>query len=70
MSDNAVKPLQRRPCRTYDARLKRSGVPTLCYRDHGRPFKAKAEGQLYLAPSEEKALEKYLKLIADLGNPV
>jgi hypothetical protein len=30
----------------------------------------KAQGQLYLTPSEEKALEKYLKLMADLGNPI
>jgi hypothetical protein len=44
---------------------------TLYYRDHGRRSReAKAEGHLYLTPSEEKALEKYLKLIADLGNPV
>lgn len=59
--------------RTYDARSKRSGVPltTFYYRDHKRPSReAKAEGQLYLTLSEEKALEKYLKLIADLGNPV
>jgi hypothetical protein len=59
--------------RTYDARSKRSGVPlsTLYYRDHGRPSReTKAQGQQYLTPSEEKALEKYLKLMADLGNPV
>ena len=58
---------------TYDARSKHSGVPltTLYYHDHGQPSReAKAEGQLYLTPSEEKALEKYLKLMADLGNPV
>ncbi|PMD52382.1 uncharacterized protein K444DRAFT_500413, partial [Hyaloscypha bicolor E] len=30
----------------------------------------KAQGQQYLTPSEEKALEKYLKLMADLGNSV
>ena len=36
----------------------------------GDAREAKAEGQLYLTPSEEKALEKYLKLMADLGNPV
>jgi hypothetical protein len=59
--------------RTYDATSKRSGVPlsTLYYRNHGRPsIEAKAKGQQYLTPSEEKALEKYLKLMADLGNPV
>ncbi len=33
-------------------------------------MKAKARGQLYLTPLEEKALEKYLKLVADLENPV
>ena len=77
MSDRASKALAEASLpgepRIYDATLKRSEVPltTLYYRDHGRPFiKAKAEGQLYLTPSEEKALEKYLKLIADLGNPV
>ena len=59
--------------RTYDAPSERSGVPltTLYYRDHGRPSREeKAQGQQYLTPSEEKALEKYLKLMADLGNPV
>ena len=59
--------------RTYDARSKRSGVPltTLYYREHGRPSKEeKAQGQQYLTPSEEKALKKYLKLMADLGDPV
>jgi hypothetical protein len=37
--------------RTYDARLKRSGVPltTLYHRDHGRCSREeKAKGQLYL----------------------
>ena len=59
--------------RTYDARSTCIRVPltTFYYRDHRRPsIEAKAEGQLYLTPSEEKALEKYLKLMADLGNPV
>jgi len=77
MSDRASKALAAASLpgepRTYDARSKRSGVPltTLYYRDHGRPSReVKAEGQLYLTPSEEKALEKYLKLMADLGNPV
>jgi hypothetical protein len=46
-------------------------VWTLYHRDYGRPSReAKAQGQLYLTPSEEKALEKHLILMADLGNPV
>ena len=76
MSDRASKALAEASLpgepRTYDARSKRSGVPltTLYYRDHRRRSReAKAEGQLYLTLSE-KALEKYLKLMADLGNPV
>jgi len=59
--------------RTYDAISKRSGVPltTLYHRHHRRRSKEeKAQGQQYLTPPEEKALEKYLKLTADLGNPV
>lgn len=59
--------------RMYDARSKRSRIypTTLYHRDHGRRSKEeKAQGQQYLNPSEEKALEKYLKLIADLGNPI
>ena len=41
------------------------------YRDHRRRSKKeKDQLQQYLTPSEEEALEKYLKLIADLGNPV
>lgn len=59
--------------RTYDAISKRSGVPlaTLYHRHRGRRSKeAKVQGQQYLTPSEEKALEKYLKLMADLGSPV
>ncbi|KAG9244696.1 hypothetical protein BJ878DRAFT_420801, partial [Calycina marina] len=58
---------------TYDATSKPGGVPlhTLYYRDHGRPsMEAKANGQIYLSPSEKKGLEKYLKLITDLGNSV
>jgi hypothetical protein len=77
MSDRASKALAEASLpgepRTYDATSKRSGVPlsTLYHRDHGRPSReAKAQDQLYLTPSEEKALEKYLILIADLGNPV
>ena len=46
-------------------------LSTLFYRAHiRRSREEKAEGQQYLTPSEEKALEKYLKLMADLGNPV
>ena len=77
MSDRASKALAEASLlgepRTYDATSKRSGVPlsTLYHRDHGRPSReAKAQGQQYLSPPEEKALEKYLKLMADLGNPV
>ena len=77
MSDRASRALAEASLpgepRTYDARLKRSRVPltTLYYHDHRRPsIEAKAQGQQYLTPSEEKALEKYLKLMADLGNPV
>ncbi|KAH8600942.1 hypothetical protein B0O99DRAFT_681800 [Bisporella sp. PMI_857] len=54
--------------RTYDAGSKRSGVPltTLYHRAHGRcSNQEKAAGQQYLTPSEEKALEKFLKLISD-----
>jgi hypothetical protein len=59
--------------RTYDAISKCSGIPlaTLYHRARGRRSKVeKAQGQQYLTPSEEKAFEKYLKLAADLGNPV
>jgi ADP-heptose:LPS heptosyltransferase len=77
MSDRASKALAEASLpgepRTYDATSKRSGVPlsTIYHHDHGRPSReAKAQGQQYLTPPEEKALEKYLKLMADLGNPV
>jgi hypothetical protein len=77
MSDRASKALAEgfllgEP-RTYDAISKRSGVPlsTLHHRAQGRCSKEqKAQGQQYLTPSEEKALEKFLKLMSDLGNPV
>jgi len=77
MSDRASKALieaslPREP-RIYNAISKHSRVPfsTLYYHDHRRPFiEAKAKGQLYLTLSEEKALEKYLKLMTDLGNLV
>jgi hypothetical protein len=77
MSDRASKALVEASLpgepRTYDAISKRSGVPssTLYYRDHGRRSREeKAQGQQYLTPSEEKALEKYMKQMADLGTPV
>jgi hypothetical protein len=77
MSDRASRALAEASLpgepRTYDAISKRSGVPstTLYYRDHGRPSKEeKAQGQQYLSPSEEKALETYMKQMADLGNAV
>jgi hypothetical protein len=57
----------------YDAISKRSKVPltTLNHRAHGRRSKEqKAQSQQYLTPSEERALEKFLKLMSDLGNPV
>ncbi|KFZ24430.1 hypothetical protein V502_01093 [Pseudogymnoascus sp. VKM F-4520 (FW-2644)] len=52
---------------------KRNNVPlsTLHHRARGRPSKEKAaQGKQYLTPSEEIALDKYLKLMADLGNHV
>ena len=65
MSDRASKALAEASLpgepRTYNTRSKRSGVPltTLYYRDHGRRSReAKAKGQLYLTPSEEKAPRK------------
>jgi hypothetical protein len=77
MSDRASKALEEAflpgEPRIYDARSKRSGVPltTLYYRDHRRRSKeAKAQAQQYLTPLEEKALETYVKQIANLGNPV
>jgi hypothetical protein len=77
MSDRASKALAEASLpgepRTYAATSKRSGVPltTLYHRDHGRRSKEeKAQGQQYLTPSEEKALEKYSKLMADFGNPL
>jgi hypothetical protein len=58
----------------YDARSKRSGVPLTTlyyYYNHGRRLREeKAQGQQYLTPLEGKALEKHLKLMADLGNPI
>lgn len=41
------------------------------HRDHERPsMEAKARGQLHLTPLEKKALKKFLRLIANLGNPM
>ncbi|KFX85876.1 hypothetical protein V490_09347 [Pseudogymnoascus sp. VKM F-3557] len=57
----------------YDVISNREDVPlsTLNHRAHGRPsIEQKAQGQRYLTPPEEKALEKYLKLMSDLGNHV
>jgi hypothetical protein len=77
MSDRASKALEEVSLpgepRTYDAISKRSRVPssTLYYREHGqRSREEKAQGQQYLTPSEEKALKKYMKQMADLGTPV
>src|SRR4051812_48414078 len=77
MSDRASKALAEASSpgepRIYDAVSKRSGVPlsTLYYRNHGRPSReTKAQGQQYLTPPEERALEKYLRLMAELGTPV
>jgi hypothetical protein len=58
---------------TYAARSRRRGVPlsTLYHQEHGRrPRKAKAEAQQYLSPLEERALDKHVKLMADLGTPL
>lgn len=77
MSDRASKALAEaslpREPRTYDATSKRNEVPlfTLFYRAHERRSREKkVESQQYLTPSKEKTLEKYLKLMIDLGNPV
>jgi hypothetical protein len=59
--------------RTYDAISKRRNIPlsTLHHRAQGRRSREqKAQSQQYLTPSEEKALEKFLILMSDLGNPV
>jgi hypothetical protein len=77
MSDRASRALAERhllgESPTYNAISKHSNVPrtTLDHRDRGRPSREeKGQAQQYLTPSEEDALEKYLKLMADLGNPV
>jgi hypothetical protein len=61
-----------KPC-TYDTIAKCCNVPlsTLHYWDCGRPsWEAKAQHQQYLTPSEEGALEKYVKMLANLGTPM
>ena len=61
------------PREPYNAISNRSKVPlsTLYHRARGRRSKEeKAQGQQYLTPLEEKALEKFLLLMFDLGNPV
>jgi hypothetical protein len=71
-----VKPLQRPLCReslehTMPYQNVVKSLSTLHHRAHGRRSKEqKAQSQQYLTPSEEKALEKFLKLMSDLGNPV
>ncbi len=59
--------------RTYDAMSKRKNVPlsTLHHRVFRRRSREeKAQSQQYLIPSEEKALERFLKVMSDFGNPV
>jgi hypothetical protein len=68
----AESPLPGEP-RTYKALSKNKNVPlsTLHHRAQGRRSREeKAQSQQYLTPSEENALEKYLKLLSDLGNHV
>jgi hypothetical protein len=74
MSDRASKALAEArlagDLRTYDAISKSSNVPltTLHHRARGRrPKKEKDQSQQYLTPSEEKGLERYIKLMSDLG---
>jgi hypothetical protein len=57
----------------YATQARRKGVPrtTLWYEEHGRPsFKAKAQSQQFLTPSEEKALVQYLLRMSAVGSPV
>jgi hypothetical protein len=77
MSDRASKALAKGflpgERQVYDVISNREDVPlsTLNHRALGRRSKEqKAQSQQYLTPSEEIALEKYLKLMADLGNHV
>jgi len=77
MSDRASKALAEASLpgepRIYNAISKRSGVllSTLFYRNYRRRSREeKAQSQQYLTPSEEKALKKYIKQMANLGNPI
>jgi hypothetical protein len=75
MSDRASEALIEAslPREPYNAISNRSKVPlsTLHHRARGRRSKEEeAQGQQYLTPLEEKALEKFLLLMSDLGNPV
>jgi hypothetical protein len=77
MSDRASRALAERSLLgespSYSTISNHSNVPrsTLNHRDRGRPSRAeKDQRQQYLTPSEEDALENYLKLMADLGTPV
>jgi hypothetical protein len=77
MSDRASEALAAgflpREPRTYDAMSKRRNIPlsTLHHRACGRRSREeKAQSQQYLTPSEEKALERFLKVMSEFGNPV
>jgi hypothetical protein len=77
MRDRASEALAESPLlgepRMYETISKLKNVPlsTLHHCAQGRRLREeKAQSQQYLTPLEESALEKYLKLIADLGNPV
>lgn len=59
--------------RTYNSISKHWNVPlsTLYHCAWGRRSKEqKAQSQQYLSLTEEKALEKFLRLMFDLGNPM
>ena len=74
MSDRASEALIEAslPREPYNAISNRSKVLlSTLHRARGRRSKEeKAQGQQYLTPLEEKALEKFLLLMSDLGNPV
>lgn len=58
---------------TYAALAERGQVPlsTLHHRAAGRPSKeAKAQGQQYLTPEEEKGFVKFLLMMTNLGHPI
>jgi hypothetical protein len=74
MSDHASRAIIERSLLgespSYSIISNHSNVPrsTLNHRDRGRPSRTeKGQRQQYLTPLEEDALEKYLKLMADLG---